>query len=210
MSAPKHFLDKFLEQSNDEISQNEQAVKGLAWAIESSLGEFTLTLAHCNYSRLRSQLIQQIQNLCAVEIRIITLKRSVTTLYTAIQAELAGESPSALMVLGLESVENLQQVLSSANQVREDFKKKFSFPLVLWVNDRVLEQMFQWASDFKSWATQSEFVISKNELLQDLQQRNRKTAPFGEVCTHVTVSKLVFLPRKHLKQPCAAFLNHYY
>ncbi len=37
------------------------------------------------------------------------------------------------MVFGLESVGNLDELWSATNQVREEFRKNFPFPLVLWV-----------------------------------------------------------------------------
>jgi WD40 repeat protein len=149
---------------------NDQALQELAWAIEASSGEFSLTLAHCNYVRLRQQLIERLQILCSPRIQTISLQPTTTTLYTAIQETLQGKTPTALMVLGLESITNLPQALSSANKVREEFRKSFPFPIVLWVNDRVLEQLTQWAPDFKSWATTTEFVISTDTLLQGIQE----------------------------------------
>ncbi len=37
------------------------------------------------------------------------------------------------MVFGLESVGDLDVLWSATNQVREEFRKNFPFPLVLWV-----------------------------------------------------------------------------
>ena len=53
--------------------------------------------------------------------------------------------PIALMVLGLESVEGLSQMLTSANQVREDFRKHFPFPLILRINDDIYKQLIKYA-----------------------------------------------------------------
>lgn len=155
-------------------SYNDQALQELAWAIEASSKEFSLTLAHCNYMRLREQLIERLQNLCPVEIQTISLKSSTTRLYTAIQEALQEKTPSALMVLGLESISNLPEALSSANKVREEFRKNFPFPVVIWVNDRVLEQLIQWAPDFKSWATTTEFAASTEALLQGMQEETNE------------------------------------
>ncbi|WP_416676366.1 WD40 domain-containing protein [Egbenema bharatensis] len=157
--------------SGDILGYNDQALQELAWAIEASLGEFSLTFAHCNYTRLRQQLIDRLQNLCPVELRTIVLKSDTTTLYTAIQESLLQhEKPDALMVLGLEFVADLPQVLSSANKVREEFRKNFCFPIVIWASDTVLEQLIQWAPDFKSWATTTEFVAATDALLQGMQE----------------------------------------
>lgn len=148
---------------------NDQALQELAWAIEAAPGEFSLILAHCNYTRLRQQLIEQLQQLCGVEIETLSLQPATTTLYSAIQDTLQHKTPAALMVLGLEFVADLPQVLRSANQVREEFRKNFPFPMVIWANDQVLAQLIQWAPDFKSWGTTTEFVIATEALLQGMQ-----------------------------------------
>jgi hypothetical protein len=61
------------------------------------------------------------------------LKESEKTLFSRIQAELDPEQPDVLMVFGLESVGDLDELWSATNQVREEFRKNFPFPLVLWV-----------------------------------------------------------------------------
>lgn len=152
------------------VGYNDQSLTELSWAIEASSGEFSFTLAHCNYTSLRSQLIQRLQKLCSAKIHVINLGESTTTLYTTIQEELKGKRPSALMIFGLERIRDLPQVFSSANKVREEFRKNFPFPLVLWVNDNVLEQLIQWAPDFKSWATTTKFVAPTDMLLKELKQ----------------------------------------
>ncbi|MCU0526727.1 MAG: hypothetical protein MUF72_18110 [Elainella sp. Prado103] len=148
---------------------NDQALQELTWVIEAAPGEFSLTFAHCNYTRLRQQLVEQLQRLCPVEIATLTLQPATTTLYSTIQETLQDEKPAALMVLGLEFVFDLPQVLSSANKVREEFRKNFPFPIVIWVNDQVLEQWIQWAPDFKSWGTTTEFVVATEALLEGIQ-----------------------------------------
>ncbi len=60
------------------------------------------------------------------------------------------------MILGLESVKDIDNLLISANQVREEFRQHFPFPLVLWVNDEVLCKLIRLAPDLESWGTVSE------------------------------------------------------
>lgn len=119
--------------------------------------------------------------------REIYLDPNVRTLYTTMKVQLQGEHPgadpnqstcdrpsrstSALMVFGLESVRALDYVLSSTNQVREEFRKNFSCPLVLWVTSDVLTKMIRLAPDFRSWAASSiKFERSTEELWQELTQ----------------------------------------
>ncbi|MEH1976653.1 MAG: ribosome assembly protein 4, partial [Nostoc sp.] len=145
--------------------ENEKGLQQLAWAIESSVGQFKLILARCNYASLRDRLISRLREICQVEIRVLTVQQSNRTLYTAIQEELGEEIPACVMVVGLESVPNLSVMLTSANQVREEFRKNFAFPLVLWIDDEIYKQLIQFAPDLESWATTRNFVISTQELV---------------------------------------------
>lgn len=129
-----------------------QQLEDLAWAIDSSSG-FSLILAHCNHP---SGLVQELQQLTSAKIRVIHLKESTERLYETIKTELADEQPAALMILGLESVRELDNLLIAANQVREEFRKNFPFPVVLWVNDEVLSKLVRLAPDLESWGTVSE------------------------------------------------------
>ena len=74
------------------------------------------------------QMIEQLHELCSVEIRELTLKASDNRLYTTIREKLTDEQPAALMVSGLESVSNLDPMLTAMNQVREEFRKDASLP----------------------------------------------------------------------------------
>ncbi|MHC0064405.1 WD40 domain-containing protein [Nostoc sp. UIC 10890] len=149
----------------DDHVNNERSLKQLAWAIESSVGQFKLILARCNYASLRDRLISKLREICQVEIRILAVQQSNRTLYTAIQEEFGAEMPACVMVVGLESVQNLSVMLTSANQVREEFRKNFAFPLVLWIDDEIYKQLIQLAPDLESWATTRDFVISTQELV---------------------------------------------
>ncbi|MEH2205278.1 MAG: ribosome assembly protein 4, partial [Nostoc sp.] len=142
-----------------------RTLKQLAWAIESSVGQFKLILARCNYGSLRDRLISRLREICQVEVRVLAVQQSNRTLYTAIQEEFSAEIPACVMVVGLESVQNLSVMLTSANQVREEFRKNFAFPLVLWIDDEIYKQLIQLAPDLESWATTRNFAISTQQLV---------------------------------------------
>lgn len=129
-------------------------------------------MARCNYGSLRSRLIERLQELCSVEIRVLVLKESDKILYATIREALGEDRPAALMVLGLESVRDIEQMLTSSNQVREEFRKNLPFPLVLWVNDDVLKNLMGLAPDFESWATTVTFGMAP----EDLENQLRDTA----------------------------------
>uniref|UniRef100_UPI00403F6085 nSTAND1 domain-containing NTPase n=1 Tax=Nostoc sp. 106C TaxID=1932667 RepID=UPI00403F6085 len=148
---------------------NDRALQQLAWAIQASVGQFKLMLAKCNYAQQRDRLIARLQEISAVKISVLALKPSQRTLYTAIREEL-GDNVQALMVVGLDKLQDLSQMLISANQVREEFRKSFPFPIVLWINDEIHKQLMQIAPDLESWATTKDFSITINELTQFIQQ----------------------------------------
>ncbi|MEH2014172.1 ATP-binding protein [Nostoc sp.] len=153
------------------IVSNERSLKKLIRSITNSQGHFTLILARCNYHSLREQIVQQLKAECQVEIREIYLSKSVKTLYTTIEANLGDQLPQALMIFGLELIEDIDQVLISTNQVREEFRKNFQFPIVIWVNDDIFQKLIRLIPDFKSWTGNSiKFKTTTNELLENLRQ----------------------------------------
>lgn len=151
-------------------SHNEDALCELVWTLETGRGEFRLVLARCNYLRLRARNLKSLQQATDIDLQIINLKKTDKTLYARIYGEIENKQPAALMVLGLESVDEIEQMLSAANQVREEFRKNFHFPIVLWVTDEIFRKLAHFASDFESWTTTVEFIFPTDELIQSLQQ----------------------------------------
>ena len=150
---------------------NEPSLQTLVRAITLSQGEFSLILLRCNYAALRQRMVERLRQLSPVHIHEITLPASVKTLYTNIREQLGDEQPPALMIFGLESVKDIDTVLTSANQVREEFRKNFPFPILLWVNDQVLQKFIRLATDLENWATIIEFENPTDELVNFLQQK---------------------------------------
>ncbi len=155
----------------DVDAYNQSSLEDLAWAIEAGQEEFSLLLARCNYVQLRDRLAQQLQSICQVKITELRLDPSDIILYTKIRTRVKQEKPEALMVMGLESVKNIAELLRATNQVREEFRKHFHFPLVLWINDEIQRQLKQLAFDFKDWGTTVRFAIPVNLLISELQKR---------------------------------------
>ena len=158
----------------DVAADNEESLQTLLRAITLSQGEFSLILVRCNYIQLRERIVQQLREECPVKIRELVLDESVKTLYTTIAQALQDEQPNALMVFGLESVEEIERVIVATNQVREEFRKNFPFPIVLWVNDEVLQKFTRLAPDFDSWTTTIEFAIATDDLLNLLRDKAEK------------------------------------
>ncbi|MTJ23395.1 ribosome assembly protein 4, partial [Dolichospermum sp. UHCC 0352] len=147
---------------------NSQQLEDLAWSIEASQGEFKLILAKCNYLNLQNQLIQELQKICQIEIQILRLQASERTLYNAIREEFDQEI-AALMIVGWESLPNLSKMFSSANQVREEFRNNCPYPVVLWINDVIYQQIMESAPDLESWGITINFSLPFDELINLLK-----------------------------------------
>ncbi len=161
MSEPPH---------SDQISlHNKQSINTLARAILLSQGEFSLILVRCNYAFLRERMMQQLRHKCDLEIQELELPPTSTTLYTAISTAIDASHPQALAVFGLETVREIDTVLASTNQVREEFRKSFAFPLLLWVNDDILRKLIKQVPDLESWASVVEFDVSPHDLTSFVQ-----------------------------------------
>lgn len=136
----------------DFSADNQRSLLRLERAITLSQGQFSLMLVCCNCPVLRLQLVNQLHELSSVHIQELTLHPSVTTLLTTLLTALESPPPPALMVFGLESVVAIEQVLIATNLVRDEFRKQFPLPLVLWINDDILQKLIRLAPDFKNWA----------------------------------------------------------
>jgi len=126
---------------------------------------FTLLLAHCNSPEQQRQFVQQLQTQCAVNLRKVVLPTTAKTLFSTLSTVLGDEQPEALIVFGLESVQDLDSVLISANLVRDEFRKRFACPVVLWVTDEVLCKLVRLAPDFENWASIPIYVAESGSSL---------------------------------------------
>ncbi|HBK22428.1 MAG TPA: hypothetical protein DDZ60_07975, partial [Planktothrix sp. UBA10369] len=155
---------------NDHVSHNPQQIHTLTRALTKMQGSFSLLLLRCNYESLREQMVAELKQKCSLNIVEFRLAPGVQTLYGSIKAELEPNYPSVLMVFGLESVVAIDEVLHSANLVREAFRN-FPFPLVLWINDKLWKKLNRNAPDFTSWATTYEFLLSSDQLINFLEEK---------------------------------------
>ena len=182
-------------------ADNERSLKTLARAILLSQHQFALILVRCNYAQLRDRLTQQLQARVPFPISILTLPESAKTLYTTIQTALATRSPdpnqgtvpilrvrqpaappeaaaeanpACLFLFGLESLQSLDQALIATNIVREELRRQFQFPIVLWANDEVLRQLERLTPDLYSWAgnTIIAFELAPLELVRSLKDHS--------------------------------------
>lgn len=63
--------------------------------------------------------------------------------------------PSALVIFGLELVKDPDRLFKAVNQIRDEFRKHLSLPIIFWVTDDLLQKLARLAPDFRSWAAAS-------------------------------------------------------
>ncbi|AFZ26358.1 WD40 repeat-containing protein [Cylindrospermum stagnale PCC 7417] len=156
-------------------NENQLALQRLIRAIALSKGQFALILVRCNYGHLRGQLLENLRSITKdINLREIHLQPSTTALHSTIVSELFLDNPavltdslpSAVMVFGLESITNIDDLLTGINQARDIYAATLRFPLVLWLQDEVASSLSRLAPDFKSWAaTTIKFEMTKADLI---------------------------------------------
>lgn len=141
-----------LSNQQESVVNSIAATKRLARALMVSAGEFSLILASCNSVHRQQQILGLLTEFSSVDIQEIHLSPETETLYTTIATTINPVTPGALIVQGLESVVEINQLIISTNLMRDEFRKKFHCPLVLWVNDETLRKLVWLAPDLKDWA----------------------------------------------------------
>ncbi len=141
-----------LVNSQNSTVNSTAAIQRLARAIMMSDGQFSLVLACCNSIKRQQEILSWLKEFSSADIQEILLPSSAKTLYTTLSTTLDASEPEALIVRGLESVVEINQLLISTNLMRNEFRKRFQFPLVLWVNDEILRKLVWLAPDLKDWA----------------------------------------------------------
>lgn len=167
----------------DIVISNQHSLKRLIRAIALSKGQFSLILVRCNYKELSKQVLDNIRAKTKdVNLREVFLSPQTTALHSTIVSELFLDIPAvktdclptAVMVFGLESVTNLEDLLSGVNQARDIYADTFAFPIVLWLKDEVGTSLSRFAPDFKSWAaTTIKFEMAASDLVNLIQQQTQ-------------------------------------
>ncbi len=146
---------------------HENEISELIWAIEASAGQFSLILAHCNYSGLRKNIAEQLHE--KIKIISVAFPKDKKSLLKEISAGIKNNpDKTPVMVCGLESAYYPDDIMKSGNNDREDFSRNFSFPLILWVNENLFSKIMKNAPDFENWSTSVHFTPSDKEILDML------------------------------------------
>ncbi|MBD2296207.1 hypothetical protein H6G06_22680, partial [Anabaena sphaerica FACHB-251] len=149
---------------------NDNSLRTILRAINFSQGQLSLIFLRCNYAKLRQQIASQLQEISSIPIREITLPESAKSLYDNIFQELVNEQPQALMISGLDSVKNIDAILSLSNQIREEFRKSFPFPILIWIDDQILRKIIRVAPDLENWGSIIDFENDTDDLIDLLRE----------------------------------------
>ncbi|NEO53380.1 MAG: hypothetical protein F6K54_09970 [Okeania sp. SIO3B5] len=149
---------------------NRASLQRLVRGMEMSQGKFRLFLARYSYLSQRDRLIPQLRESFSGVLQELVLDKSVSSLYATIQERLKNQQPDALMVWGLESVVDVDELLRSMSLVLDEFRKNFHFPMVLWINEEVSRKFIQLIPDFENRASLTVFEISTDELIDFIRQ----------------------------------------
>ena len=154
------------------MSTDRQAtLKLLLRAIALSEGDFALLLARCNSIDVRDRLVADIKAQLGSGLydRHVTDGDGVVNLVDILDE--VGEGTQVINVKGLEASPHLHDILALANNAREEFRKRFKFPLVLWVTDEVEAELRRRSPDLASWAAPPfDFALDRAELQAMLER----------------------------------------
>ncbi|MEO0824070.1 MAG: hypothetical protein AAFY67_00210, partial [Cyanobacteria bacterium J06642_9] len=162
-----------------DLAHNAAALEELVGAIALGQGAdaMTLVLVRCNYAQLRERILAELLAKLAAEdlqgeVHVLRLGADERNLYSLVQGTTEHQRPGAVMVLQTELVHSLETLLVEVNKRREEFRRDFPFPLVLWFTDAGYHQLAQFANDFESVAGGEtiEFELPATELAQRLQE----------------------------------------
>ncbi|MFN9466087.1 MAG: hypothetical protein ACK6BS_02755, partial [Pseudanabaena sp.] len=178
-------VEQSIRQLEDAYSLNERSLEILARAINRSQGSFALIIVNCNYHSLRQKLLISLSSKTGSTYRELWWRESPETLYDKLQNSLQNSGQNlgrdgqaelvpALMCLGLEqtSPEHLEDLFFEANLFRDRLKQQLKCPLVLWLNDRELQQLWINAPELANLAAPPiKFGLSPEQLDIEVQKQ---------------------------------------
>jgi len=160
-----------VRKSESPEEENDRSLKTLARAIELSRGEFSLIIVCCNSREKKGEIKQNLKKISSIKPEDLILEKTAKTLLSTIVKKLEKKQQEALFVSGFESLEKLEELLTASNIVRNQFREKLNFPLILWVTEEVQQKLMKLAPDFYSWAAVTiKFRYKRSQLSQ--QQTN--------------------------------------
>ena len=134
--------------------EDDRALKTLARSISLSKNRFSLTFVRSAYPKAYLlSLLHERYNLVPDTIDIPIDAKQLYPIVQDYWHTCDKRHVSALSIAGLDTVTHLDELLVSTNQVRNEFQHHFAVPIVLWVNDAIVQKLIKLAPDFYNWAS---------------------------------------------------------
>ncbi|MGD1902745.1 MAG: AAA family ATPase [Geitlerinemataceae cyanobacterium] len=172
--------------------RNARSFDELSFALQETQGHFKLLFGHCNYRGLRQQtsmrLLSEAASLAADfaaadsagqttlsgsggdrQIVELQVEPDATSLLPPL-LECAMTRPYAAIISDLELAPNARVLLDDLNQRRELLRDRCPFPVVFWLDDRLLSQVVRHVPDLASWATTYAFDIEPEQLIEQIDR----------------------------------------
>ncbi|MEM6251646.1 MAG: hypothetical protein AAF821_01880 [Cyanobacteria bacterium P01_D01_bin.156] len=174
------------------VAHNQTALNNLQRALTLGRGQFSLILVRANYQRLTQLLLGTLA--AGQDFHQVELSSCTRSLSNQINHSLKGlpQPSEAVMVTGFEQVDALEVMFKAANVGRNAMLTKCPYPVVLWMNDSVLQTMTVHAADLKSFAA---VPIQMDYPVQALIEALHRSA--AELFTHI------------LDSPASDFLDYF-
>lgn len=132
------------------------AVEALRALVDQTPRTFSLNLAVCTDTTLRSLLVQQIQAAYPT-VEVISFWPYTDNLFEHVHAAMSDHPRDALFVAGLEDALDAgvhhDELLSTLNSSPPRWKAWFACPVVFWVDDATADTLRAEAPDFWEWQT---------------------------------------------------------
>ena len=159
--------------ANDVAAKNEKSLRQLAQAIALSRGHFKLIVVSCNYRSLCDRWSQRLeaetQRQHQFTLLTATLPVETQNLAQVIERAMDGKTAEGIQLRGMTQLTDLRGFLVKANQMRDQLRHKFAFPIVLWLDDTGLREMLDVANDLESWTTSKRFLPSAEDIQANLE-----------------------------------------
>ncbi len=147
--------------------ENERSLNTLARTMKLAKGRFSLHFVRCNYIHLQARFLKELKEDYQAQFDKLFLPQLTQTIREVVAYDYRHNEPESLMILGLESVQDLDKLLVNVNQMRDKVKANFPFPLIVWVTDKVLKKFCRLAPDLNSWVGAPIHLLMPDEELRE-------------------------------------------
>lgn len=124
--------------------------------VAHSPGAFSLNLAICSDTTLRTELVKRLQDEFPT-IELISFWPYSSDLFEHVHTRMTPEPKDALFVIGLEdalgSGIDRAELLATLNSSPPRWKAWFACPVVFWVNAKTADMLREESKDFWEWQT---------------------------------------------------------